>query len=288
MGARGKVYANDIDQNSLAELRSVCQRTGTTNVEAIPSKLDDPMFPKGVLDLAITAIAYHHFDHPVALLKNLAPSLKPDATVVIMDPAYDRTGDKDSDRPTTRERVETEAAEAGYELVAVDASLPRENIFILRPKTGGPATIPRVTTMPWKPAPVNERDAVLAAVDTWWKGHDADDAAVLDQVLAPGTRSWYEHEGTLQFIPYAQEIERIRSGNRRPGRRPLPGEKRTVLDVVQHGGVAMVTTLVEIPREGGKPSHSCTAFLLYKADDRWQIVNLTGAALPQAPASEQA
>lgn len=288
VGASGKVYANDIDEESLAELRSVCQRTGTTNVTPIASKTDDPMFPKAALDLAITAIAYHHFDQPVALLKNLTPSLKPGATVVIMDPAYDRTGEKDSDRPTTRARVETEAAEAGYELVAMDESLPRENIFILRLKTGGRATIPTVTTTPWKPAPVNERNAILAAVDTWWKGHDADDAAWLEQVLAPGTKSWFEHGGTLQFIPYSQEIARIRSGNRRPGRRPLPGEKRTVIDVVQHGAVAVVTTLVEIPTEGGKASLGCTTFQLYKADDRWQIVNLTGATLPHAAASDQA
>ena len=37
---------------------------------------------------------------------------------MIVDPAYDRTGDKDSDRPTTRERVESEAARADYEGVS--------------------------------------------------------------------------------------------------------------------------------------------------------------------------
>jgi ubiquinone/menaquinone biosynthesis C-methylase UbiE len=104
-GERGKVYANDIDPKTLAELRAVCERRGVTNVETVVSKVDDPMFPKDSLDLAIMAIVYHHLEQPVALLENLALSLKPGATVVIVDPAYDRTGDKDSDRPTTRERV---------------------------------------------------------------------------------------------------------------------------------------------------------------------------------------
>jgi len=278
VGEGGKVYANDIDEQALAELRAVCEKTGTKNIETLVGKVDDPQFPKGALDLAITAIAYHHFDQPVALLKNLAASLKPGATLVILDPAYDRTGEKDSDRPTTRERVEAEAAEAGYELVAMDASLPRENIFILRLKTGGAAAVPKVTTAPYAPARVgDERTAILAAIETWWQGHDTDDAVLLDKVLARGARSWFEHEGTLQFISSATEIERITSGNRRPaGTRPSPGEKRTVVDFTQHSAVAVVTMLVEIPRNAAPGVQSYTTFQLYKADDWWQIVNLAG------------
>jgi SAM-dependent methyltransferase len=71
------------------------------------------MFPKGALDLAILVLVYHHLDQPVPLLQNLKHSLKPGAGVVILDPAYDRTGDKDSDRPTTKERVEAEVEKAG-------------------------------------------------------------------------------------------------------------------------------------------------------------------------------
>jgi SAM-dependent methyltransferase len=246
------------------------------NVETITGKVDDPMFPKGALDLAITAIVYHHLEQPVALLRNLASSLKPGASLVIVDPAYDRTGDKDSDRPTTRERVEAEAAEAGYELVELNASLPRDNIFILRLKGGGPAPAVKMISTPWiPPASGSERAAVLAAVDTWWKGHDGDDAALLEKVLAPGARSWFVHEGALQFVTFDKDIERMKSGNRRPATRPLPGEKRTVVDFKQERAVATVTMLVEIPRNG-TTSRSYTTFQLYKADDLWQIVNLDG------------
>jgi len=195
---------------------------------------------------------------------------------VIVDPAYDRTGDKDSDRPTTRERVEAEAAEAGYELVEINASLPRDNIFILRLKGAGPAPAVKVTSAPWAPpASGSERAAVLAAVDTWWKGHDADDATLFEKVLAPGARSWFVHEGALQFVAFDKEVERMKSGNRRPATRPLPGEKRTVVDFKQGRAVATVTMLVEIPR-AGTTSRNFTTFQLYKADDRWQIVSLAG------------
>jgi SAM-dependent methyltransferase len=276
VGDRGKVYANDIDSKALEGLRAVSGRRGVKNIETTLGKVDDPMFPKGALDLAITAIVYHHLEQPVALLRNLAPSLKPGATLVIVDPAYDRTGDKDSDRPTTRERVEAEAAEAGYELVELNASLPRDNIFTLRLKGGGPAPAVKMISTPWiPPASGSERTAVLAAVDTWWKGHDGDDAARLEQVLTPGARSWFVHEGALQFVTFDKDIERMKSGNRRPATRPLPGEKRTVVDFKQERAVATVTMLVEIPRNG-TTSRSYTTFQLYKADDLWQIVNLDG------------
>jgi SAM-dependent methyltransferase len=275
VGDRGKVIANDIDAKALAALRAMGERRGAKNIETLVGKADDPLFPKGTLDLAIIAITYHHLEQPIALLKNLAPSLKPGATLVIVDPAYDRTGDKDSDRPTTRERVEAEAAQAGYELLVMDGSLPRDNIFILRLKTGGGAVVPKVNTTPWVASQVDERAAILAAIDTWWKGHDNDDAASLEQVLVPGTRSWFEEQGSVQFISYDKEIARIRSGNRRPaGSRPLPGEKRTAVDFKQVGAVASVTMLVEIPG-GERTRRSYTTFQLYKADDRWQIVNIT-------------
>lgn len=279
VGSSGKVYANDIDPKALEELAAVRQRRGVTNIETVVGKADDPMFPKASLDLAIAAITYHHLTHPVALLRNLVPSLKPGATLVILDPAYDRTGDKDSDRPTTRERVEAEAAEAGYELVAIDASLPRDNIFILRVKTGGVRAMPRVTARPWTPPAADaDRAAVLATVSAWWEAHDADEAERLDRVMAPGTRSWFEEEEKLQYISYSKELERIRSGKRRPKTRPLPGEQRTVIAVTQPGNVAAVTMRVEIPRGGGVTSRSLTTFQLYKADDRWQIVNLAGCS----------
>jgi hypothetical protein len=83
------------------------------------------------------------------------------------------------------------------------------------------------------------------------------------------------HEGALQFVPFGAEIDRIKAGNRRATGRPLPGEKRTVVDFRQESALAVVTMLVEIPR-GGATSRSYTTFQLYKADDQWQIVNLAG------------
>lgn len=132
VGSGGKVYANDIRAGALDSLRARCSRLGLGQVETILGKVDDPLMPPNALDAVAMVWVYHHLDEPVALLRNLAPALKPGATVAILDPAYDRTGETDSDRPSTKELVAREAAAAGFELVRVETFLPMDNIFILR------------------------------------------------------------------------------------------------------------------------------------------------------------
>ena len=62
-------------------------------------------------------------------------------------------------------------------------------------------------------------------------------------------------------MTFDKEIERMKSVNRRPATRPLPGEKRTVVDFRQESAVATVTMLVEIPR-GGATSRSYSPALV--------------------------
>jgi SAM-dependent methyltransferase len=85
--------------------------------------------------MVVMVWVFHHLDEPVALLKNLKPSLRPGATVVILDPDPQRNGEKDSDRPSSEASVRKEAEAAGFELVKVETFLPRDTIFILRAMT---------------------------------------------------------------------------------------------------------------------------------------------------------
>jgi ubiquinone/menaquinone biosynthesis C-methylase UbiE len=134
VGGAGKIYANDIDEKSLSYLRERCKRDGIENVETILGKVDDPLLPKEALDMVVMVWVYHHLDKPIDLLKNLIPSLRTGATVVIIDPAPERGGEKDSHRPTTKASVEKEAGKAGFELIRTETFLTKDNIFILRVK----------------------------------------------------------------------------------------------------------------------------------------------------------
>jgi len=141
-GKTGKVLANDIDESSLAYLKGRCRKLGINNVEAIVGEMDDPLFPKSSLDMAIMVLVYHMIENPDNLLRNLKKSLKPGASLVILDP-HDALIDREFgiDRSqsgskvlTIKERIEKSAKAAGYDLVKVETFLPQDYIFILMPQ----------------------------------------------------------------------------------------------------------------------------------------------------------
>ena len=135
VGETGKIYANDINKNSLNYLEERCRRIGLANVEIILGRVDDPLFPKTSLDMAFMILTYHHLAKPVALLKNLIPSLKPGATIVIVDPDPVKDADRAGRESTSEEKMRQDAGEAGLELVRIENFLEKDNIFILKVKT---------------------------------------------------------------------------------------------------------------------------------------------------------
>lgn len=134
-GPEGRVYANDIDAGSLAYLRERCQRDGIANVVTILGKMDDPLFPPAGLDLVFMVNTWHHLARPVVLLRNLVPALKPGATVAIVEHDPEKAGSAFPREATSRETMQEQAVEAGFEIVRVEAFLETDNIYILRPKT---------------------------------------------------------------------------------------------------------------------------------------------------------
>jgi len=87
VGNTGKIYANDINDNALSQLRERCKKDNITNVETILGEEENPLFPKQALDMAIMIWVYHGFDTPpINLLKNLKSGLKPGASLIIIEP----------------------------------------------------------------------------------------------------------------------------------------------------------------------------------------------------------
>ncbi len=144
VGNTGKIYSNDIDENSLSTIRERCEQNGISNVETILGEEDDPLLPKQALDMVIMVWVFHHLDQPAPLLKNLKPSLKLGAPLVIVGPKDSEIdlekeafgGKVEPGRPTLRERIERAAAEAGFELkmIRVETFLPGDDIYILKAK----------------------------------------------------------------------------------------------------------------------------------------------------------
>lgn len=142
VGSQGKIYANDINETALEYLRERCARNSIQNIETILGKNDDPLLPPDSLDMIVMVWVYHMLDQPLPILKNLKPSLKPGATLVILDPPDEEIdeeikmekGKLDPNRSTIKERIETGAAATGYKVVKILTFLPKDTIYILQVK----------------------------------------------------------------------------------------------------------------------------------------------------------
>jgi ubiquinone/menaquinone biosynthesis C-methylase UbiE len=131
VGETGKVYANDIDRSGLAHIERICADENITNIETVLGTVDDPRFPPSSLDMVFMVNAFHDLERPVDLLANLLPSLKPGATVVIMDRDPDKLSYRNRHFMTRAELEETVGLSA-FELIRVETFLRDHNLYILQ------------------------------------------------------------------------------------------------------------------------------------------------------------
>jgi len=125
VGPNGRVYANDITASALKYMRDRVKRERIANMEVIEGSLTDPCFPEATLDVVFLTNTYRHLDKPIKVLKNIIPSLKPDGKMGIVDSKrYDRTRDDNE--------IIKNAEAAGFKLIKVDNSLPRDDIYVFK------------------------------------------------------------------------------------------------------------------------------------------------------------
>jgi ubiquinone/menaquinone biosynthesis C-methylase UbiE len=119
VGPNGRVYAEDVQHEMLESIRRRVERELLSNrVKTVHGTESDPRLPEPV-DAALIVDAYHEMDQPVALLKNLARSLKPGGRIAIVNFTKEGGGPG----PPMEERVDPErvirdASAAGLRVVA--------------------------------------------------------------------------------------------------------------------------------------------------------------------------
>ena len=144
VGPNGVVYAEDVQPVMLEGIRRRAQRENRFNIRTVLGTASDPMLPHGI-DAALIVGSYHEMacgvgpscQDPIALLKNVARSLKPQGILGVVDfnPGEGGPG------PAADERVDPEAvvrtaAAAGFQLlkreaVPRDAAPPYQYQFLL-------------------------------------------------------------------------------------------------------------------------------------------------------------
>jgi SAM-dependent methyltransferase len=110
LGPDGRVFAEDVIPNYLADLQKRVRKEDLRNITLVRGEPHDPRLPAGSIDAAILVHMYHEIAQPFAFLYNLVPALKPGARVGIVD----------LDRPigehgTPPDLLRCELAAVGYE-----------------------------------------------------------------------------------------------------------------------------------------------------------------------------
>ena len=117
VGPNGRVYAEDVQPEMVEVIFRRVEREGLQKiVKTVLGTQTDPKIPE-LLDAVLINDAYHEMEQPVALLRNLAKSLKPTGTIGIVNFKKDGGGPG----PKMEERVDPErvirdARAAGLEL----------------------------------------------------------------------------------------------------------------------------------------------------------------------------
>jgi ubiquinone/menaquinone biosynthesis C-methylase UbiE len=134
VGARGRVYATDIQPEMLALIkRKIDAGLPGKNVELILGTETDTRLPAAAIDMALMVDVYHELAQPQTFLRSVKSALKPDGRLVLIE--FRKEDASVPIRPehkmSVREaRMELEAE--GFRLDRVIDVLPWQHILIFR------------------------------------------------------------------------------------------------------------------------------------------------------------
>jgi len=111
VGDKGMVYAEDINPEAIQYIDARLKKEALRNVKTVLGKPDNPLLPAPV-NAVLLLKTYHEIAQPVALFRNLRPSLANDAKLGVID----RNGDG-TNHGVARDVVISEMKEAGYKVI---------------------------------------------------------------------------------------------------------------------------------------------------------------------------
>jgi len=85
VGSEGKVIAEDLFDDFLANAKQRAEAMKLANVIFVKGTETDPNLPAGGVDVELALDVYHHFDYPEKMLAALHKALKPEGRLVIVD-----------------------------------------------------------------------------------------------------------------------------------------------------------------------------------------------------------
>lgn len=130
VGATGRVYAVEISDRALGQLRRLANDEGFDNVEVVGGDVDDPKLPERSLDAVLVVAAYHEMTEHEAMLTAMFASLKAGGRLVMLERAADDSSDS-RERQVGRHELHIDLVEQELIQVGFDI-LEREEVFTNR------------------------------------------------------------------------------------------------------------------------------------------------------------
>jgi len=128
VGKRGKIYANDIKSSVLEEIKTKCKERKIKNIKTILGETNNPLFPIATMDMVIMVYVIHDMENPIEFLKNLKPSMKPNAKLILLEQEPEKTG---TDHFFSKEKILDIVSHGGFKLDRIETFLIKDTIYIL-------------------------------------------------------------------------------------------------------------------------------------------------------------
>jgi ubiquinone/menaquinone biosynthesis C-methylase UbiE len=85
VGAKGKVYAVDIQKELLDLIRGRAKAKKVNNIELVLGTEKDPKLPAASIDLILMVDVYHEFAYPFEMTETMVKALKPGGRLVFVE-----------------------------------------------------------------------------------------------------------------------------------------------------------------------------------------------------------
>jgi ubiquinone/menaquinone biosynthesis C-methylase UbiE len=138
VGPSGRVYATELNQDRLADIREAAESAGLRNVTIVEAKATSTNLPSRCCDALVLRRVYHHFGEPAKMNASLRESLKPGGLLAVIDfPPNGSESTTPADRDTdghhgvTSATVLRELGEAGFEVVGNEEKIGSDRYLVV-------------------------------------------------------------------------------------------------------------------------------------------------------------
>ncbi|MDZ4406241.1 class I SAM-dependent methyltransferase [Prosthecobacter sp.] len=130
VGAKGKVFAVDVQPEMIEMLRQNITRKELKNIEPIVGLYYDPKLPPNTCDMILLVDVYHEFSHPVQMLAGMRAALKPDGLLVLVEfRAEDDTVPIKPEHKMSKAQIHKEMNANGFEMKREFDGLPWQHLM---------------------------------------------------------------------------------------------------------------------------------------------------------------